>query len=56
MHVSPNAVWIYQTWSWLGGQAQGYMKGWITAVPKGRIILLDLMAEEDPLWKRSEVR
>ena len=30
------------------------MKGWITAVPKGKLILLDLMAEESPLWQRSE--
>jgi hypothetical protein len=45
-----------ETWSWLGG-AQGqpaYMKGWISAVPQGSLILLDLMAEESPLWKRSE--
>jgi hypothetical protein len=42
-----NAVWIYQTFSWLGGQEQRYMKGWVMAVPKGHIVLLDLMAEED---------
>ena len=54
--VDPEAIWVYQTWSWLGG-AQGepsYMKGWISAVPKGRLVLLDLMAEESPLWRRSE--
>ena len=30
------------------------MKGWITAVPNGSLILLDLMAEESPLWKRTQ--
>ena len=31
-----------------------YMKGWITAVPNGSLVLLDLMAEESPLWKRTQ--
>lgn len=52
--TDPQAVWLFQTWSWLGSQAQGYMKGWITAVPNGSLILLDLMAEESPLWKRTQ--
>ena len=52
--TDPQAVWLFQTWSWLGSQKQGYMKGWITAVPNGSLILLDLMAEENPLWKRTQ--
>lgn len=55
--TDPKAIWIYQTWSWLGKPnqpgGQGYMKGWITAVPNGSLILLDLMAEENPLWKKT---
>lgn len=52
--TDPQAVWLFQTWSWLGSQKQSYMKGWITAVPNGSLILLDLMAEETPLWKRTQ--
>ena len=31
-----------------------FSQGWITAVPNGSLILLDLMAEESPLWKRTQ--
>jgi alpha-N-acetylglucosaminidase len=50
--TDPDARWVYQTWSWLGGRlGESYYRGWITAPPPGRIILRDLMAEESPLWK-----
>jgi hypothetical protein len=55
--TDPKAVWIYQTWSWLGGTlGEAYYRGWITAVPKGSLILLDLMAEESPLWKQGFIK
>eukprot|EP01060_Flectonema_neradi_P005327 TRINITY_DN1352_c0_g1_i1.p1 TRINITY_DN1352_c0_g1~~TRINITY_DN1352_c0_g1_i1.p1 ORF type:complete len:783 (+),score=171.53 TRINITY_DN1352_c0_g1_i1:51-2351(+) len=52
--TDPDAIWIYQTWSWLYGQKEPYMRGWISAVPTGKLILLDLMAEESPLYKKTQ--
>ena len=49
----PDAVWIFQTWSWEYGAKQPYMQGWIEGAPKGRLVLLDLMAEESPIWKET---
>ena len=52
--TDPDAIWIYQTWSWLLGLHQSYVKGWISAIPTGKLILLDLMAEESPLYKKTQ--
>ena len=55
--TDPDAKWVYQTWSWLGGTlGEAYYRGWITAVPKGSIILLDLMAEESPLFEQAFIK
>ena len=43
--------------SWLGGTlGEAYYRGWITAVPKGSIILLDLMSEEEPLFEKEFIK
>ena len=52
--TDPDAKWIFQTWSWIYGAKQPYMQGWIEGAPLGRLILLDLMAEETPIWKRTD--
>eukprot|EP01064_Diplonema_japonicum_P037567 TRINITY_DN8817_c5_g1_i1.p1 TRINITY_DN8817_c5_g1~~TRINITY_DN8817_c5_g1_i1.p1 ORF type:complete len:766 (+),score=171.90 TRINITY_DN8817_c5_g1_i1:47-2344(+) len=54
IRTDPDAKWVYQTWSWLFGTKQSYMYGWVSAVPKGNLILLDLMAEETPMWKATQ--
>jgi hypothetical protein len=58
--TDPQAKWVYQTWSWLGG-AQGrpaYMKGWITAVPQvavGEAVILKvpISTERDQRYIQS---
>ena len=46
------AVCLHTRRSWLGGSlGESYYRGWIAAPPAGKLILLDLMAEESPLWK-----
>eukprot|EP01061_Rhynchopus_euleeides_P033960 TRINITY_DN5757_c0_g3_i1.p1 TRINITY_DN5757_c0_g3~~TRINITY_DN5757_c0_g3_i1.p1 ORF type:complete len:789 (+),score=233.10 TRINITY_DN5757_c0_g3_i1:42-2408(+) len=52
--TDPDAKWLFQTWSWLYGATEEYMRGWVTAIPTGRLILLDLMAEENAMWPRTE--
>ena len=41
--TDPEATWVYQTWIWRGyGEDRlRYLKGWIDAVPRGRLLLLD---------------
>ena len=54
IRTDPDAMWVFQTWSWIYGATQPYMRGWVQGAPKGRLILLDLMAEEEPMWKKTE--
>eukprot|EP00300_Choanocystis_sp_HF-7_P013549 c18343_g1_i1.p1 GENE.c18343_g1_i1~~c18343_g1_i1.p1 ORF type:complete len:565 (+),score=117.27 c18343_g1_i1:846-2540(+) len=50
--TDPNAVWVYQTWIWRNFDSSylPYIKGWVSAVPHGRLLLLDQTAEWKPLW------
>lgn len=53
----PSSVWLMQAWLffsdqrfWQPPQIQALLRG----VPKGSLILLDLFAEEHPVWERTE--
>ena len=50
--TDPNATWVYQTWIWrsYGASKLPFLRGWIGAVPPGRLLLLDQTAERLPLW------
>ncbi|MCQ2151944.1 MAG: alpha-N-acetylglucosaminidase [Bacteroidales bacterium] len=55
--VDPEAVWVMQgwlfvdkAWFWHPEQIQSYLSG----VPDDGMIVLDLWAEENPVWNRSE--
>nr|WP_314897696.1 alpha-N-acetylglucosaminidase [uncultured Flavobacterium sp.] len=58
MHsVDPAAVWVMQDWLfhsdlnfWKAPQIEALLK----AVPNDKMIILDLAAEIDPIWKRTE--
>lgn len=52
--TDPEATWVYQTWIWRGYTEKNlpYLKGWIGAVPTGRLLLLDQTAEWTPLWSK----
>ena len=41
--TDPEAVWVYQTWIWRSFDESKlpYLHGWLTAVPPGRMLLLD---------------
>ena len=50
--TDPDATWVYQTWIWrsYGASKLPFLRGWISAVPPGRLLLLDQTAERLPLW------
>jgi len=65
-HTDPEAVWVYQSYPWHqfiyyhkavpgGGDplalTRTLAKAWTSAVPKGKLLLLDLWADAGPLWK-----
>lgn len=52
--TDPHATWVYQTWIWRGfGEGNfPFLKGWISAVPPGKYLLLDQTAEREPLWSK----
>ncbi len=55
--ADPEAIWVMQGWLFYShrdfwGAAQ--IKGLLAAVPNDRMIILDLAAEIEPVWKRTE--
>lgn len=49
------AVWLMQAWQFLSSfWKNDLMKAWFTAVPLGRLILLDLASELIPIYTRTE--
>lgn len=55
--ADPDAVWVLQSWPFSYNAAfwtQPRVDAFLTAVPPGRLIVLDLFAERQPLWRRPE--
>lgn len=50
--TDPDAIWVYQTWIWRGYDSSKlpYLRGWVSAAPPGKLLLLDQTAERIPLW------
>ena len=63
--TDPQAVWVYQSYPWHqfiyyhkapgGGDpinlTRALSRAWTSAVPKGKLLLLDLWADAGPLWR-----
>jgi alpha-N-acetylglucosaminidase len=58
VQADKNAIWVYQGWPWKGLSATScgktFMQNFVAAVPKGRLVILDLDAEAFEVWRRSE--
>ena len=55
--ADPEAVWVMQGWLFVNNP--GFWKppqsrALLTSVPDGRLLVLDLMCESDPAWKKTE--
>jgi len=55
VEVDPNATYVMQAWLfhegfWTADRVQSYL----SAVPRGRMVILDLNAEESPLWSKFD--
>lgn len=53
--VDKNAVWLLQAWMFVKNPfwSDDQMEAFLTAVPKGRILVLDLMSEQYPQYIRT---
>ena len=53
-----SAVWVYQGWPWKGLskslEGKNFMQGFTSAVPFGSLVILDLEAESEEVWRASE--
>ena len=61
--VDPHAVWVYQAWPWMrsfcahgrpSAIGRDYMSNFTSAVPSGRLVLLDMHAEAVALWRLTD--
>jgi alpha-N-acetylglucosaminidase len=55
--VDPKAIWVMQGWLFYSDQQfwqAPQMKALLNAVPDDHMIILDLYAEEQPVWKRTK--
>ncbi|MFT3738305.1 MAG: alpha-N-acetylglucosaminidase [Breznakibacter sp.] len=55
--ADPNAAWVMQGWLFFSHRdfwKAPQIKGLLDAVPNDRMIILDLAAEIEPVWKRTE--
>lgn len=54
--VDPDAVWLLQGWMFVNNPFwnAGFMEAFLTAVPLGRILVLDLQSENYPQYMRTE--
>eukprot|EP00111_Clytia_hemisphaerica_P018124 TCONS_00053628-protein len=53
--ADPNAIWLMQAWQFLSGfWKDDLIQAWLTAVPLGRLVLLDLASEILPIYKRTK--
>jgi hypothetical protein len=64
--VDPNATWVYQAWPWMRSfitsskdghptvASQHYMANFTSAVPPGRLVLLDMRCECEPVYARTK--
>mmetsp|Transcript_23355 Transcript_23355/g.37250 ORF Transcript_23355/g.37250 Transcript_23355/m.37250 type:complete len:831 (+) Transcript_23355:115-2607(+) len=52
--VDDKAVWLYQGWIWRGWNKDrlAYMKGFLSGVPRGKFVMLDMFDEVAPEWNR----
>jgi len=52
--VDSEAIWLYQGWIWrgFGPDRQSYMKGFVSGVPNGRLVILDMFDEVDSEWDK----
>lgn len=56
-HVALQAIWLMQGWLFFNDAAYWrppQMKALLNAVPKDRMIVLDLFADVHPVWQRSD--
>jgi alpha-N-acetylglucosaminidase len=55
--ADPDAVWVMQGWLFYSHREfweAPQIKGLLSAIPNDRMIILDLAAEIEPVWKRTE--
>eukprot|EP00794_Sanderia_malayensis_P003266 gene3266-3747_t len=54
--ADPQAIWLMQGWLFRnrGFWTADNIKAYVTGVPIGKMIILDLFAEADPIWKETE--
>jgi len=55
--IDPKAVWVMQGWIFFNDQAywkDPQIEALLTAVPQGRLIVLDLFSDVSPQWKRTK--
>ncbi|MDD2305534.1 MAG: alpha-N-acetylglucosaminidase [Prolixibacteraceae bacterium] len=55
--ADPDAIWVMQGWLFISHRdfwKAPQIKGLLEAVPNDRMIILDLAAEIEPVWKRTE--
>jgi len=51
----PDAIWLMQAWQFLSGfWKDDLIKAWLKPIPIGRILLLDLAAELEPIYTRTQ--
>lgn len=51
--ADPDAVWVQMAWTFMGWPNRS-LEGMISAVPNGRMLLLDYFGENTELWKRHK--
>lgn len=54
--VDPDAVWLLQGWMFVKNPfwSDTLLKAFVTAVPLGRMLVLDLQSENSPQYKRTQ--
>lgn len=55
--VDPQAVWVMQGWLFVDKKdfwQPAQIKAYLNAVPENKLIVLDLWAEENPVWNRTD--
>lgn len=54
--MDPDAVWLLQGWMFVKNPfwSDKLLKAFVTAVPQGRMLVLDLQSENSPQYKRTQ--
>ena len=55
--IDPKAIWVMQGWLFVDKRdfwQPEQMKAYLNAVPNDKLVILDLWAEENPVWNRTD--